>query len=176
VKPTEKLDFRTVYEAWFHSVERWLRAAGAPDSELEDLAQEVFVVVERKLHRFDGKNLPGWLYRICANTVSDHRRRAWFRRLFTRPRDFALESVEQEGGDPAELFEKEEERAQLHRLLDKMSEKRRTAFVLFEIEGYSCEEIAGILGIPIATVWTRLHHARKEFLDLVGKHARKEVR
>ena len=54
-------------------------------------------------------------------------------------------------------------------MLGKMSEVRRTTFILFEIEGYSGEEIAEMQGIPLNTVWTRLHHARKEFLRLVAE-------
>ena len=50
-----------------------------------------------------------------------------------------------------------------------MSEKLRTTFVLFEIEGYSGEEIARIQDVPLGTVWTRLHHARKEFWKLLKK-------
>jgi RNA polymerase sigma-70 factor (ECF subfamily) len=53
-----------------------------------------------------------------------------------------------------------------------MAEKRRTAFVLFEIEGYSGEEIAELFGIPVATVWTRLHHARKDYFRLVDAYQR----
>jgi RNA polymerase sigma-70 factor (ECF subfamily) len=43
------------------------------------------------------------------------------------------------------------------------------AFSLYEIEGYSGEEIAQLLDVPVATVWTRLHHARKEFLARVAE-------
>jgi RNA polymerase sigma-70 factor (ECF subfamily) len=50
-----------------------------------------------------------------------------------------------------------------------MSLAQRTAFVLFEIESYSGEEIAELEGIPLNTVWTRLHHARKRFFDLIDK-------
>ena len=57
-----------------------------------------------------------------------------------------------------------------------MSDTRRATFVLFEIEGYSGEEIAEIQAIPVATVWTRLHHARKEFFALVDQHRRAEER
>ena len=52
-----------------------------------------------------------------------------------------------------------------------MSDVRRTTFILFEVEGYSGEEIAELQGIPLNTVWTRLHHARKEFLRLVSESA-----
>src|SRR4051812_35137356 len=74
--------FEKVYEMWFARVCRWLRALGGPQSDVEDLAQEVFVVVRRKLPEFDGENLPAWLYRISARTASDARRRSWFKHLF----------------------------------------------------------------------------------------------
>src|SRR5438045_9424077 len=80
------LDFQSVYTAWFHPTLRWLRAFGVAESELEDVAQEVFLVVQAKLARFDGRNLAGWLFAIAARRASDHRRGAWHRRLFRRPR------------------------------------------------------------------------------------------
>ena len=55
-----------------------------------------------------------------------------------------------------------------------MSEKLRSTFVLFEIEGYSGEEIARIQDIPLGTVWTRLHHARKDFWKIVADARRRE--
>jgi DNA-directed RNA polymerase specialized sigma24 family protein len=79
------LDFESIYAAWFDPVCRWLKALGGPQSDVEDLAQEVFVVVRRKLDRFDGGNTAGWLYRIASRTVSDARRRSWFKHLFARP-------------------------------------------------------------------------------------------
>ncbi len=57
----------------------------------------------------------------------------------------------------------------LVQILRKMGEARRTAFVLFEIEGYSGEEIAALEEVPVNTVWTRLHHARKEFATLIAQ-------
>ena len=61
-----------------------------PSSDTEDLAQEIFLVVRRKLDRFDGGNLAGWLYRIAQLTVRDHRRRAWFKNLTLRRRNVDL--------------------------------------------------------------------------------------
>ena len=164
----EPLAFDDVYERWFDQVARWARALGGPSADVDDLAQEVFVVVNRKLERFDGRDPRSWLYRITARTVSDYRRRAWFRRVVLRARDVALESLPEQRGTPAELLERKEREQLVYRLLERMSEKRRTAFVLFEIEGYSGEEIAELEGVPLATVWTRLHHARKNFLALVA--------
>ena len=71
--------FEQVYVQWFHEVSRWARAFGGLDADLDDLTQEVFLVVRRKLPEFDGRNLSGWLYRIAQRTVRDYRRRAWFR-------------------------------------------------------------------------------------------------
>ena len=172
------LDFTRVYEAWFDPCLRWLRALGIPDADLEDVGQEVFVVVRRKLAAFEGDKLAGWLYGIAARTASDHRRRAWFRRLWTRGSRVELEGLPHAAAGPAELYERREAERLLDGVLARMSEKRRVAFALYEIEGYSGEEIAQLLGVPVATVWTRLHHARKEFLARVAELQRKheEVR
>jgi RNA polymerase sigma-70 factor (ECF subfamily) len=160
-------DFSRIYETWFHEVTRWVRALGAPEADLEDVTQEVFVVVQRTLPGFDGANLPGWLYRIASRQVKDHRRRAWFRNLFLRPRDVPLDEVAAGSPSPAELLERRQMERQLEALLAKLSAKRRAAFVLFEIEGYRCEEIAALENIPVATVWTRLHHARRELAERI---------
>ena len=61
-------------------------------------------------------------------------------------------------------------------LLQKMNEDRRSAFVLFEVEGLSGEEIARIQSVPLNTVWTRLHHARKEFFALAAKYQKTHER
>src|SRR5215468_9817010 len=90
---SEPLDFAATYQAWFRQVYRWIRALGGPGIDAEDLAQEVFIVVQRKFARFDGTNLAGWLYRIAQRTVRDYRRCAWYRKIFLRPRDMALDEV-----------------------------------------------------------------------------------
>jgi RNA polymerase sigma-70 factor (ECF subfamily) len=165
----EPLDFTRVYESWFDPCLRWLRALGIPDADLEDVGQEVFVVVRRKLDAFDGDKLPAWLYRITTRTASDHRRRAWFRRLWTRGSRVDLDSVASAAAGPSEIYERREAERLLDRVLGRMTEKRRAAFALYEIEGYSGEEIALLLDVPVATVWTRLHHARQEFLARVAE-------
>jgi RNA polymerase sigma-70 factor (ECF subfamily) len=166
--------FREIYEQWFDHVVRWLYAFGVPASDTEDVAQEIFLVVRRKLGRFDGGNLAGWLYRISQLTVRDHRRRAWFKNLVFRRQDADLANVPHDAASPARSYEDAETRRQFQLLTAKMSEKLRTAFILFEIEGYSGEEIARSQDIPLGTVWTRLYQARKEFWKLVKEQARRE--
>jgi RNA polymerase sigma-70 factor (ECF subfamily) len=159
--------FETVYRTWFSDVARWVRARGANDADVEDLTQEVFIIVRRKLAQFDGRNLPGFLYRITERTVRDHRRSTWIRSLFRSPSP--LPEIASTGVDGVQEIQQKERRRALDTLLAKMTEKRRTTFVLFEIEGYSGEEIAQIQSLPLDTVWTRLHHARKDFMRLVAE-------
>jgi len=171
--------FEQIYGAWFHEVARWVRAFGGLEADVEDLTQEVFMVVRRKLGTFDGGNLAGWLYRVAQRTVRDYRRRAWFRRIFTgRTADTETENAGNSwlrAPDPGEILEQREAEKTLGEILSQLSAVRRTAFILFEVEGYSGEEIAELEGIPLNTVWTRLHHARKDFIQLVQK-ARAEGR
>ncbi len=166
--------FAALYDAWFDEVVRWIGALGMPSSETEDLAQEVFLVVNRKLSSFDGGNEAGWLYRITELTVRDHRHRAWFKNLFRRRQDVDLEKVARVEGIAPMAHEQEQDRVVLQRILDKMSTKLRATFVLFEIEGRTGEEIAAIQNIPCATVWTRLHNARRVFWKLVAELRRQE--
>jgi len=177
--PAVPRDFREVYEARFHEVLRWIRAMGGRDEDLDDLAQEVFIIVRRKLSGFDGTNLNGWLYRITQRTVRDYRRAAWFRNLLARKKvsdhEGALLKLVEPGRGPAEEQELREAQRSLRDILERMREKHRTAFVLFEIEGYTGEEIAELHGTPVATVFTRLYHARREFAAIV-KQLRKERR
>ena len=161
--------FRDIYERWFGDVVKWLYALGMPSSDTEDLAQEIFLVVRRKLNRFDGGNLAGWLYRIAQLTVRDHRRRNWFKNLTLRRRNVDLAKVELAAPGPEARYADAENRRRFQLLVARMSEKLRTTFVLFEIEGYSGEEIARIQDVPLGTVWTRLHLARKEFWRLLNK-------
>src|SRR5436305_9142676 len=106
--PCEVHDLAALYQAWFRPVYRWIRALSGPSIDAEDLAQEVFIVVQRKLHLFDGANFAGWLYRIVQLTVRDHRQRAWFRNIFSRSRDVVLEEIASEAATQDDRFERME--------------------------------------------------------------------
>jgi len=174
---TAPLDFDAVYTEHFHHVSRWARALGGLSADLDDLTQEVFLVVRRKLSSFDGPSVQAWLYGITRKTVSDYRRRAWMRRVFSgltrsldaEPSRAHAHEPQHVHGPGMDATERWEAQRILRRVLDQMSDVRRTAFILFEIEGYSGEEIAELEGIPVATVYTRLHHARKDFLRMTAE-------
>lgn len=172
VRREAPLDFATIYDAWFAHVLRWLLALGAPSADSEDLAQEVFLVVRRRLCDFDGRNVAGWLYRIASRQVWQHRRRRWIQKVFSSKQPVDVNDVPDEGVSAAAALETKEKRRLLEQIVLKMSEKRRVVFMLFEVEGYSGEEIADTLDVPINTVWTRLHHARKDFFALLAQHER----
>lgn len=160
-------DFNAVYAAWFGDVTRWIRALGAPPSDQDDLVQEVFVVVYRRLPDFDGRNLAGWLYRIAAHQVRDFRRLRWIKNVFKRSVPLSHQLVAL-GPTPAMALETREKREQLERLLAELSEPLRSTFVLFEIDGYTGEEIAAAQQVSINTVRARIHRARKRLLVLMN--------
>ena len=163
-------DFRTIYDTWFDDVSRWIRALGGPEADRDDIVQEVFLVVQRRLSAFDGVNLAGWLYRITRRQVRDFRRRTWVKHIFNTRRVDDLDTLEHTGSGASALLERKEEQRILHLILGKIREDRRSAFVLFEIDGLSGDEIARIQNVPTNTVWSRLYHARKEFFALAARY------
>jgi RNA polymerase sigma-70 factor (ECF subfamily) len=169
-----RTDFRSFYDAWFDDVARWVRALGGLDADREDIVQEVFLVVRRRLQSFDGANPAGWLYQITRRQVRDFRRRTWVKHIFNRRRVDDPDVLPHATGEPAAALEAQEKQRILYTLLAKIPEDRRCAFVLFEIEGLSGEEIARIQAVPVNTVWSRLHHARREFFALAARYQARE--
>ncbi len=159
--------FDEIYDAWFDEVAKWIRAMGGPEADRDDLVQDVFVTVHRRLCEFDGRNLAGWLYRITRRKVRDFRRLRWYRLFLGRaPVPEELASVTR---GPEKDFSDKEDQAILLRLLDKLPEAQRSAFVLFEIEGCSGEEIAQLCGAPINTVWARIRKARMKLVKELAR-------
>jgi RNA polymerase sigma-70 factor, ECF subfamily len=161
-------DFRSVYAAWFGDVLRWVRALGARPADHDDLAQDVFVIVHRRLADFDGRNMGGWLYRITANQVRDHRRLHWIRSVFKR--GFRVsDQIEAPGPTPVMAVETRQKRRVLEALLGELSEPLRAAFMLFEVDGYTADEIAAFQQAPVNTVRARVHRARKKLLATIAE-------
>lgn len=158
--------WKELYDAHFDFVYRVARRLGTPASEAEDVVHDVFLVVHKKLDQFTEGRLTTWLYRITANVVSDRHRRRRVRDAFTEMAGwFGGDAPE----DPERLAERSSATRAVERVLERMSPKKREVFALYELEQLSGEEIAERAGIPLNTVWTRLFHARKEFLALARK-------
>lgn len=170
--PASSLDFGEIYETWFDDVSQWIRAMGGPAADREDLVQDVFVVVHRRLPDFDGENLPGWLYSIARHRVRDFRRLLWVKHFLFGSVPLS-DNLAKEGASPAETLETYRKTALLERLLGKLTESERATLVLFEIEGYSGDEIAQLLGIPVNTVYSRMYKARKKLKAWLPKDERR---
>jgi RNA polymerase sigma-70 factor (ECF subfamily) len=164
----DDLTFEGVYHDYFRHVVSWIRAMGVPDAEIEDVAQEVFLVVRRRLPSFHNDNLPGWLYRIAQFKVHNFRRMSWFKNLFSRRKDLDPSEGSSIVSTPAMALEQKQDQRVLADMLAHMSDKRRETLILFEIEGFTGQEIARLQGVPVKTVWTRLFHARKDLVAMVA--------
>ena len=130
----------------------------------EDVAQEAYLRVFRGLAGFrEEAQFETWLYRIVANAAMSHlRRRGRFGDVLAEPDDERLEPVAtQRPGDQA--IDREALSGALRALPDAM----RTAVVLKDVYGLSCQEIAEIDGSTEGAVKVRLHRARKRLKDLL---------
>jgi RNA polymerase sigma-70 factor (ECF subfamily) len=156
----DRAALRELYERNVHMVIGMARQLGVPASDVDDVAQDVFVAAFRDLGKVRPGFLAGWLFRLTSYRVSDRHRQGRVRRAFARLWHGAPES-DPEGPEQA-LLRRDDTRRVEH-ILARMSRKKREVFALFELQELSGEEIAFLLGIPLDTVWSRLAHARREF-------------
>jgi RNA polymerase sigma-70 factor (ECF subfamily) len=165
------LPFDSVYREHFAMVWRVLRRLGVPERDVPDAAQDVFVVVHRKLGEFDQRSrVTTWLYAICLRVASHRRRRAPNRHeaVGEEPDEASV------SGATSEPWEIAERRALLRRALDDMPLEQRTVFVLFELEGMTGDEIAALVEAPLATVHSRLRLGREAFRRVVERARARE--
>jgi RNA polymerase sigma-70 factor (ECF subfamily) len=171
----EPLRAAQLYEAHADAVAGWASRLGGPKIEAEDVVQEVFVIVHRRLEQFRGDaRVTSWLYGITANVVRQQRRKAWRRRWF----GIGQEPVDEERTSqptPIEEIERRRRVVAVYRVLDAMRERSRTLLILAEIEGLSGDQVAELLNLKIGTVWVSLHRARAEFSRLARKLIPDEV-
>ena len=136
---------------------RLLRRLGVPDADLDDLTQDVFIIVHRSLDRYEERNqIRAWLYRICVREASRLRRSR--KPMGTVDVDTLVEPA---GSSPEDAAQANQARADFDRLLGVLDEERRTVFVLYEVEELSMEEVAKVVGCPLATAYSRLRSARQ---------------
>jgi len=159
------LPIEQIYRLHAKRVARWVARLGGARVELEDLVQEVFVIAQQRLPSFRGEaQLQTWLYGITANVVRHERRRQRWRRWLGGDWERAAEDQPEAAPLPSEQLEQRQADQQVYAILDGLSEKYRTALIMFEIEGLPGDEVAQLLGITTANLWVRLHRARQAFL------------
>jgi RNA polymerase sigma-70 factor (ECF subfamily) len=154
------LDFRSIFETYGPFVARALRQLEVPSADRHDLSQEIFVIVHRRLHEYDGRtSLRSWIYGICVRMASTYRRSARVRR------EQACGSPEPAASPDAANQDRDldSRRAFAHAeaLLAKLDDEKRRVFVLYEVEGLSMMEVAEEVGCPLQTAYSRLHAARR---------------
>jgi RNA polymerase sigma-70 factor, ECF subfamily len=138
-----------------------------------DVAQEAFIRAYQSLASFRGQSaFYTWLFRIVVNLATDR-----VRQRAARGRAFGTEPVPEEDWErampdevtagPDEETARREERERIARALDGLPENFRTIIVLSDVEGLSYREIAQVLEIPMGTVMSRLHNARKRLRQIL---------
>jgi RNA polymerase sigma-70 factor (ECF subfamily) len=153
------LDFRTIFELEVAYVMRTLRRLGVAPSDVEDMAHEVFLAVHGQLHAYDrARPLRPWLFGFAFRIASHYRRKA------QREAGAALVAELPDTGDaPDALLEKVRKRRLVLAALEGVDLDRRAVFVMHEIDGVTCDEVARTLEIPVGTVYSRLRLARQDF-------------
>lgn len=173
--PDRAPSFEEIYDAYYGTVARWIRHLGGPAADREDIVQEVFLIVYRRLCDFDGRNTAGWLYRITANQVRDYQRLTWIKHIF-RKKAALSPGTPSLAPTPAMTLEARERRRRLEYLLSRLSTPLRFTFVLFEIEGYTAEEIAEMQSVKTNAVRSRIHRARKKLTAILESSAKAQAR
>ena len=142
-------------------VYRFLARLGIAASDIEDLVQQTFLDVLHAARGFhEDAAVRPWLFGIATMVARRHRRSVG--RMLDRLRRWTEERVEDAPPTPAECFDVGVQGLRAQRALEALSPRTREAFVLVVLEGLSGDDAAAVLDIPIATVWTRVHHARRE--------------
>ena len=172
---TALLDVTEVYGAHADFVWATLHRMGVRHDDLADVMQEVFFVVHRRRCSFDGSSsLRTWLFGICIRLAKNYHRKAHRRRersVVEPPEDRTW--VGAGSSDPEKALERRRARRAAEVMLDRLSPDKRAVFVMFEVEGLGCDEIAEQVGIPVGTVYSRLHTARRSFAKQLARwHAR----
>jgi RNA polymerase sigma-70 factor (ECF subfamily) len=148
--------FDEIYEAHFAFVWRVLRTLGVPDAAIDDAAQDVFVVVHRRLPEFEGRSaVTTWLFSIARRTAAAYRRRTG--------RTEALDEEPVGTSDPFASLSRARAAATVMAILDAMDDDKRIVFALVELEQLSVPEVARILELNLNTAYSRLRLARHAF-------------
>jgi RNA polymerase sigma-70 factor (ECF subfamily) len=145
-----------LYDRYSHPIRGFLTRATAGAHDVDDLVHATFLAAAESAGRYDGRaSCRPWLIGIAAQLL--RRRQQALGRFFAFLSSFGGTRVKDADPRPALQARTDVERALLG-----LTEPKRITFLMAEVEGLTCPEIATALRIPIGTVWTRLHAARRE--------------
>ena len=167
------LVFEDVYERCFDLVWRNVRRLGVQDASVDDVVQEVFLVVHRRLAEFEQRSsLKTWLFGIMIRVARDHRRTLRRKSPHARSASASVDAdtvADEHTASPHEAINHAQEVRLLYKLLDEIEDDKRTVFVLAELEQMSVPAIAELLGANVNTVYARLRAARQDFEQAVTR-------
>jgi RNA polymerase sigma-70 factor, ECF subfamily len=158
----EQKSFAELFTEYAPFIWRVLWHLGVREADLPDLAQEVFVVVHRKLNSFNAHStFRSWIYGICIRTASVYRRRAHIRR------EIITDEIEEMRVPARQIADLENRRAleYLDSLLSELSPEKREVYILYEIEELTMAEVAEAIDCPLSTAYSRLYAAREEIIQ-----------
>jgi RNA polymerase sigma-70 factor (ECF subfamily) len=172
--PTETPSFARIYEDHFDFVWCSARRLGVPDAMVDDVVQEAFVIVHRRLSEFEGRSsMKTWLFGIVRNVTREARRS--IRRksphdahpdAHADPELLAAAADQQ----PDRLAERSAENRVLYELLAKLDDDKREVFVLAELEQFTVPQIAEAVGCNVNTAYSRLRLARETFSEAAARY------
>jgi RNA polymerase sigma-70 factor (ECF subfamily) len=149
-----------LYDRHQEGVRQFVARATGSGADADDITHETFLTLAKIAPRYDGRtSARPFLLGIAAQLV--RRRKRGIGRWAQALTSFA-ETFTTRVRTPEEAAATTEEMGRFDDALARLTEEKRLAFLLVEREGLSGEEVARALGIPVNTVWTRLHHARSE--------------
>lgn len=158
-------DFAAVYRAEVQHMLRILRRLGVRERDLEDVAHDVFLAAYRRWNEYDpNRAARPWLYGFAYRIAADHRRLFRHRYEIEEEADVVVEVPLQD-----EQLAEEQARRLLLQALDSVEYERRGIFVMHDLDGVPMPEIAGTLGIPLNTAYSRLRLARRDLENAVRR-------
>lgn len=164
-KSEERLKY--MVEAYFDFIWRTLRGLGVPHGNVDDAAQQVFLVASQKLASISPGAEKSFLFSTARGIAANARRSAM--RSREQLDEGMMMSHVDPAPDPEQALSDQESRRILERVLESMDDDTRTVFVLFELEGLTTNAIATLVGVPSGTVASRLRRAREDFQKSVRR-------
>lgn len=162
--PLEVPPFESIYAQYFAFVWSSARCFGVKVSAMDDVVQEIFMVIHRKLGTLrQPESLRSWIYSIVRRTATDYHRTERSQNAADVVLALHAETQKETQPTPQELTEQSEATALLLGLLSELDAPKREVFILVEVHGMTAPEISEGWGIPLNTVYTRLRAARVAF-------------
>jgi RNA polymerase sigma-70 factor (ECF subfamily) len=168
-------DFDAFYEQHFAFVWRSAKRLGVADHAIDDAVQDVFLVVHRRLHEFEGRSsVRTWLFGVVLRVVRSRTRSDLRKaRVGGIGRGDDIDAVPSHENDPQQHAERKQAVEFLYRFLDGLEDAKREVFILAELEQMTAPEIADALEVNVNTVYSRLRAARRAFERAVSRRGAK---